>query len=298
MKAFAQTKVIDIHSHWGEREDEHHTIPEFLERLYEIADRNNVAKICISDPYHNGEGNERVKKLLDLDKRGLLIGFAFLRLGIDGEQQLREAYSEGFRGMKVVWPIEDYSHPDYYPLYREAAELGMPILFHTGSVREIPRWYLIERYGTTAISDHIREDVSGKMRPIHIGEIAARFPTLKLIGAHLGVEHTGEAVEQILSHENVYFDITGDEEIQRNAMEILAFYKGSSEYARLSSRLLYGTDATSLGENGTKYSVIERLFDEYGIDDRTRKMLLFENSAGLLGLEKISKEVEGYGSGS
>jgi predicted TIM-barrel fold metal-dependent hydrolase len=47
------------------------------------------------------------------------------------------------------------------------------------------------------------------MKPIFLDRIARKFPTLKLIGAHLGNPWYEEAAMTLFWNENVYFDLSG-----------------------------------------------------------------------------------------
>ena len=75
------------------------------------------------------------------------------------------------------------------PLYAYAQENGLPLLVHTGTtfVSAAPlKWAL----------------------PIHLDEVASRFPGLRMVLAHLGHPFEGECIAVIRKHEHVYADVS------------------------------------------------------------------------------------------
>ena len=75
----------------------------------------------------------------------------------------------------------------YYPIYEVAAELEIPILFHAGLSWE-PKSRL--KYG----------------QPLLFEDIAADFPTLNIVLAHLAWPWVTDAVALALKYPNVYLD--------------------------------------------------------------------------------------------
>jgi predicted TIM-barrel fold metal-dependent hydrolase len=70
------------------------------------------------------------------------------------------------------------------------------VLFHTGIV-------LRKKFNEP-------EDVaSGRMRPIHLEEIARRFPKITVLGAHCGNPEYQWAAEIARWNSNVFFDLSG-----------------------------------------------------------------------------------------
>ncbi len=121
---------------------------------------------------------------------GRLIGFA----GIDPSSpkeagaELRRAHDElSMPGVTVAPAAQDF-HPSNSRamlVYAEAAELGMPILFHTGV------------YLTSATKLEYA-------RPILLDEVARELPDLKIIIAHLGHPWVSETVVLLAKHKNVF----------------------------------------------------------------------------------------------
>ena len=133
--------------------------------------------------------NEQVAELCGMSTR--FVGFA----SVDphdpqAPQKLEYAIRElGLRGLKLAPPMQEF-FPDesrLFPLYRKATELGIPILFHAGMSWE-PGSRL--KYG----------------HPLRFEDVAAEFPTLRIVLAHLAWPWVVEAVALALKYPNVYLD--------------------------------------------------------------------------------------------
>ena len=133
--------------------------------------------------------NEQVAELCSMSTR--FVGFA----SVDphdpqAPQNLEYAIRElGLRGLKLAPPMQEF-FPDesrLFPLYRKATELGIPILFHAGMSWE-PGSRL--KYG----------------HPLRFEDVAAEFPTLRIVLAHLAWPWVVEAVALALKYPNVYLD--------------------------------------------------------------------------------------------
>lgn len=133
--------------------------------------------------------NEQIAEVCRMSDR--FIGFA----SVDPHQasapeQLRDAITGlGLRGLKLDPAMQEFepSEKRYYPLYETAAELRIPILFHAG-MSFAPR---------------------SKLRRGHPGlfeDIAADFPALNVVLAHLAWPWVTEAVALALKYKNIYLD--------------------------------------------------------------------------------------------
>jgi hypothetical protein len=108
------------------------------------------------------------------------------------ERELRAGHQElGLRGIKLL-PMYAGFRPDeprLDPLWKYAADHRLPVLLHTG---------------TTFIAQAPLECTL----PRHLDIVAARFPEVKMILAHLGHPYEGECIVTIRKHANVYADIS------------------------------------------------------------------------------------------
>ena len=110
----------------------------------------------------------------------------------DWQREMHAGHRElGLRGIKLL-PMYAGFRPDderLDPLWAYASRHGLPVLLHTG---------------TTFISQAPLECTL----PRHLDPVAARFPDVKIIMAHLGHPYEGECVVVVRKHPNVYADIS------------------------------------------------------------------------------------------
>lgn len=133
--------------------------------------------------------NEQIAELCSMSSR--LIGFA----SVDPHQpgapdRLEHAIAGlGLRGLKLSPPTQRFFADDesVYPLYERARKLGIPILFHAGMSWE-PGCRLA--YG----------------QPLRFENVAADFPGLPIVLAHLAWPWVTEAVALALKYPNVHLD--------------------------------------------------------------------------------------------
>lgn len=103
------------------------------------------------------------------------------------ERGVRE---QGARGLKLHPTTGFYpDDPVCYPLYQKALELGVPILFHTGT-QPAP---MKAKYA----------------RPVFVDSVAADFPDLKIVMAHVGLCWWEEALALATTKWNLCVDISG-----------------------------------------------------------------------------------------
>jgi predicted TIM-barrel fold metal-dependent hydrolase len=123
-----------------------------------------------------------------------LIGFAGIDPSAPKEaiEAIGHARDElGLRGISVAPAAQDF-HPsasEALKVYEAAADLALPLLFHSGP-------YLAAR---------------SKMeyaRPILLDEVAREFPELKMVVAHLGYPWIAETLALLAKHNNVFADIS------------------------------------------------------------------------------------------
>jgi hypothetical protein len=133
--------------------------------------------------------NEQIAELCGMSAR--FIGFASVDPHQESApQQLRDAIAGlGLRGLKLDPAMQDFepSNKRYYPLYETAAELKIPILFHAG-LSFAPRSKLRQGH------------------PTLFEDIAADFPGLNIVLAHLAWPWVVEAVALAIKYPNVYLD--------------------------------------------------------------------------------------------
>lgn len=108
-------------------------------------------------------------------------------------RELKRAREElSMPGVAVAPAAQDF-HPTNSQamlVYAAAAELGMPIIFHTG----------IHLTAGTKLE---------YARPLLLDEIARELPDLKIVIAHVGYPWVAETLLLLAKHENVYAEISG-----------------------------------------------------------------------------------------
>jgi len=194
-------------------------------------------------------------------------------------RELERAVKElGLIGLKLHPSTQRFypNDPKYFPLWEKAAELGIPVLFHSGMTGVGAR---------TPGGGGITFDYC---RPIpYIDDVAAAFPTLQIIMAHPAFPWVAEQLA-ILNHKtNVWMDLSGWS--PRYFDPLLVQY---ANYL-ISDRVLFGSD----------YPVIQpdrwlRDWEEVGFRPEVRRAILFDNANRLLnlGLEYTGPEFTPAGS--
>lgn len=133
--------------------------------------------------------NEQIVEICAMSNR--LIGFASVDPHkASAPQVLTHAIEKmQLRGLKLAPAMQEFYADDkkVYPVYERAQELGIPILFHAGLSWE-PGSRL--KYG----------------HPTHFEDVAADFPKLRIVLAHLAWPWVVDAVALALKYPNVSLD--------------------------------------------------------------------------------------------
>ena len=114
--------------------------------------------------------------------------------------ELRRAVTSlGLRGLKVHPSAQAFApnDPRHYPLWEAAVELGVPVLFHTG---------------TTGLGAGVPGGSGIKLgysRPIFLDDVAADFPELTIVGAHPSWPWQDEMLAVAQHKTNVWIDLSG-----------------------------------------------------------------------------------------
>lgn len=220
-----EMKIIDAHAHY-------YDLPDYLTELIQTMDQNNIYKTCLSGlgSLFSCKGNHEVKKAME-QYPSRIIGSYFIRPGKSTADEIQQAYSNGFRMLKVSLPIAPYNDPSFFPLWQTAERLNLPILFHTGIV--------------TTSSPAPEEQISSwNMHPMRLEPITNAFPNLKLIIAHMGVHWNHDAAELARMRKNVYIDLTGEPKGWRVHLDQV----GLQEYLwweKAFEKIVFGTDVVA-----------------------------------------------------
>jgi len=182
----------------------------------------------------------------------------------DAVERARRLIEEhGVKGFKFHPNLQQFFPNDasVYPLYEVIAEAGLPALFHTGH----------SGIGTGVPGGGgLRLKYSN---PMCLDDVAADFPSLKIIMAHPSFPWQDEAISICLHKENVWIDLSG--------WSPKYFPPQLVQYAntQLRRKVLFGSD----------YPLITperwlRDFEQAGFRDEVKPLILKDNAAALLGL--------------
>ena len=138
------------------------------------------------------------------------------------ERELREGHEGlGLRGIKLL-PMYAGFRPDderVDPIWSYAEQHRLPVLLHTG---------------TTFIAQAPLECTL----PRHIDRVAARFPEVRIVMAHLGHPYEGECIVTARKHPNVFADISA---LHYRPWQLYQSLMLVQEYG-VWDKLLFGTD--------------------------------------------------------
>ena len=233
---------FDVHQHLDYGTD----IDAYAERLRRLKLRAGVSSCgpVFGQP-GNGVVEEAFRKHPDV-----VVGFGYVGLGRgDSSRTVEQLHRRGFKGLKVIIPKSDYDDKAFWPIYRKAEQLRMPILFHTGVMARTEDIAARYRHIPEVAAIHHRTyDISSRrMMPETLDAIARAFPDLRLIMAHFGsLGRMDNAAAVLQWNRNIYADLTnwGWYEYPKytaKAVEILSRITNKG----IQERLVWGTDSVT-----------------------------------------------------
>ena len=221
-------------------------------------------------------GNDRLAALAG-DYPGVLMGFGSVdpHAG-DAVDEVSRAAELGLRGLKLHPTMQAFDPGDerFYPLWDRAQDLGLVLLFHTG---------------TCGIGAGTPGAGGTKIRyshPAFLDAVAADFPGVRWVAAHFGWPWFLECLAIALHKSNVWIELSGwaprylPPEVVREAGK------------RLNDRTLFGSDYPFISP--------DRWFDEFedlGYPEGARQNILWRNASRLLGLDVEGNGPEAAGPG-
>jgi hypothetical protein len=188
-----------------------------------------------------------------------LFGFCFvnpLNDPRDSIEELERCRARGARGAKMEVSTLASDHR-LDPVMQHLHHVRLPLLHHSWNTFCM---------GKTAVPDCSQSD------PDDIAELAARFPDVTIIAAHLR-PGTVRGVWAVRPHRNVTYDTSGGQptaEVLEEAVKLLG-----------AERVVYGSDVI-FPSDGRDVAVARACIDDARITDRQREMILGENALRLL----------------
>jgi len=244
--------------------------PDLEERLAAFADPANLAaffrgcgvdRICLlaeDSPVTTGTtSNEKVAELCA--GRPEFIPFASLNphtTPLPARELRRLVRDYGFRGLKM-YPTYQMFYPndrEVYPIYAAAEELGLPVMFHTGS-SVFPGSRM--KYGD----------------PLHLDDLAVDFPDLVIVMAHSGRGFWYDRAFFLARlHRNIHLEISG--------IPPHRLLEHFPELERLADKVIWGSDWPGVPDVAGNLRALRGL----PLSEKTKAKILGGNALRLLGL--------------
>lgn len=269
-------KVIDFHIHVGKIENWHpwvidylsKTNPQLFQNFDEFTTPHNMEDyltkegveyaVILAEDSPLTTGVVTNEFVYDFCKgRNKLIPFASINPSTTSnpEKVLDKCVNDmGFKGLKLYPPYQHFFPNDkrVYPLFERAVEFNIPIMFHTGSS--------IYKNSKLKYAD-----------PMHLDEVAADFPDLKIVMAHSG---RGFWYDQafFLSriHKNLYMEISG-----LPPKKLLEYFP---EFEKNADKIIFGSDWP--GVKSIKGNIDALCF--LGLKETSIKKILYDNAKKIL----------------
>ena len=264
-------RIVDMHVHYRHHE------ADFLDTYLKLCDRLNMTG-CILTPFEH----RKIVAEAARQHPKQIIPFGAVELdGPNVTDQVKEMHDLGYRGLGEISSMKkNCCDPTYFPVFELASQYKWVLMFHTGIVGR-------------GKFDEAENVASGRMRPIHLEEIARQFPRLHVLGAHLGNPEYEWAGEVARWNPNIHFDLSGTT-LPKMAGRLNDFQKifwwsdveweaqpttDPSPY----SKLVFGTD-TGTPNIETVLTRYLAMFEACAVPEATRKMILGGTLSQMLGL--------------
>ena len=271
-KPFVTDRIVDIHVHFDEKD------PNFIDNFLKVSDRLNLTA-CMLTPFEHREVVAEAAKKHPTQ----IIPFGNLDMDApDVAKQVGELHGMGYRGLgELESPKKPFNDHAYSPIYELANQYAWTVLFHTGIVMR-------EEFEKP-------EDVtSGRMHPVHLEEIARRFPKLTVLGAHCGNPDYAWAAEVSRWNPNVFFDLSGSTLVKMrgrlNHFQDIFWWSGVGQDTSTPNndpsafiKVVFGSD-TRLDRMEAVVNMYHAFFEACDVPEVTRKMILGGTMSQFLGL--------------
>ena len=284
----------DVHCHFPRNwEDPDH--PEYERRLDERGAALREAGVVKASLLSGGRfGSLKYEDYMELAKRDedLWVPSAVIDPDeIDG-REVKRLHEMGYQGLKIIGTRRAYDDYRYFSIYQVAEELQMPILLHLGVIGGGVDYAITHPRRDPKAADTYRRmqergrmqprDASAiRMRPFHLDTIANNFPSLRLIGAHMGgTGNYDEAASVVRWRHHVYLDMSGGDTIERHAVE-RRLVKGEIGVEKLT----WGSDCNT-EEVASHVDHLEQIFIDCGLTEDEADRIRYRNAAEIFGHEQ------------
>lgn len=263
--------IIDVHTHVGDGNDNKtFTADNLIASMDEanidysiiIAERTAAGKLSrIESILQVTEKNPRLKAVVDCH---------FESLDLAQINEIISLLDSGkVLGVKFYIGYEQYYpyNERLFPIYEYCQKNGKPVIFHTG----------IMEWGGTGLLKYAH--------PLTIDEVAALFPNLKIIMAHMGNPWLLDAAAVMSKNKNVYADMSGffEEEMPISHDDIVVFKE-----RMLDAELFLGSyDKFLFGTDWPLYNQKEYIgaINALDLDPREKDLVFWKNAVKLFNLK-------------
>lgn len=266
-------RIVDIHVHFDAKN------PNYIEDFLKVSERLNLTALMLT-PFENRKVVAEAAK----QHPTRIVPFGYVELDDPNVvKQVEELHSMGFRGLgELEFVQKPYNDPSYFPVYERANEYGWVVLFHTGIVLR-------------AKFTEPENVASGRMRPIHLEEIARRFPKITVLGAHCGNPEYQWAAEIARWNSNVFFDLSGSSLTKMKnrlaGLKEIFWWTGEGDSQVVTPfddqnafvKLVFGSD-TSLENIESVVKQYHAMFEACEVPEVTRQRIMGGTLIKLLGL--------------
>ena len=265
-------RIVDMHVHFDEAS------PSFVSDLLKLCGSLSLTA-CVLTPF----SSRKIVAEAARQNPSQIVPFGYVDLDAqDVVQQVEEFHALGYRGLgELEFVKKPFNDPSYFPVYELANRYAWIVLFHTGIV-------LRKKF------DEPEDVASGRMRPIHLEEIARRFPKITVLGAHCGNPEYEWAAEIARWNPNVFFDLSGSSTIAVSAWSHFGkiFWWSGSDWKTNTpdndpsayTKIVFGSDV-QLSEIESVVHQYEAMFDACDLSPHTRKMIMGGTLAKMLKLQ-------------
>ncbi len=263
---------IDAHVHYSSEDG-------FLDRVMEEERRLGFDKVCLNgaDWLEHRDANDAVEEAT-ARYPDIIVGFAYFPLGRWAAEHVRDLHQRGFRGLKFIRPPSRYDDRGFYRVYEAAEQCELVCLFHTGIVAR-------------TLTDREHDVDNDRHRPVYLDTIARAFPSLKIIGAHLGNPWYEEAGMACRWNPNLYFDLSGSS-LKKRAPEYfqsILWWSEKGQYRDPEGRhpwhkIVFGSDV-AVDQIADVVDDYQRTMDAIGVPGDVQDAVFGDTTAELLGFD-------------
>lgn len=258
-------RIIDFHQHLCLNEDPSGDL------LMLKLERSNVEKVlihaCPTEIWSHVGGNERVAEVVERFPDAVF-GSVYVDPRDEREalETIRRYADKGFRCVKMFPPVGFYpDDPRLASVFELIADLGLPVLFHTGTVSK-----------SDSGGGHVVK--SKYARPIFVEALAATYPEANFVMAHMGFPWYEEAMDLACHSQfpNLYLDCSSPPTKR-------LFARGDSLFHRFDFRkIIYGSD--SFGTLEEESLDFQDIVDKLKVNSDEREMFFRGTAEKLLNL--------------